>query len=307
MIPETSLDIAYLYGVINEGAEVESEVFWQEKIESGLKTKRGKAIKIRVRVKPEKIYVDEKIESIRITGEVTAASRDEIVGKRLGLDLRRSEECVVIVKEPLKGIHKLGSPESLIVAIVDITGLIVARVNDKIDVIQERYHTTEEILSEKGEVDEDIETLNRIFREDSSIKVLAYNTGTKRIAKKVKGVDIYLEGAYEPNVTGILNVLTKLAQERIIENEVVKGLTYYSMLSDGRYTGKIIYGKEVLEYISYRGLRTVIITKKTVLREGLISMIKNLVDSCLQVEIVDDNSSIGLMVTNFGGLVGITY
>lgn len=287
--------------------KIERDIYWQEKLESGLKTKRAKPLKTRVIVRPDKKFIDQSLTSIRITGEILDSSYQPLIGKRIGVEIRLNERIDLLMIKNLKGINKLYSPTKIVITILDITGYLIAYVTDKIEIVKERYLSTEELLSGKETVEKEIEDIRKLTNVEDGIKVLAYNVGVKNIAKRLNLNATKIEGYFDPNITGVINVLKVLVNNRKIENKVAREIEYYNLLNDTRITNKIIYGEEALESINYGIVKTLLISKKIAIQKEVIERIKELLDKCLNVEIVDERTSIGMLVNKFGGIVGITY
>lgn len=311
--PESRFEIIVLYWIIKSTGKVGTTIKWQEKIESGLKTKRSTEI-VTVIIQYDDIRIDQTLKSIRITGRILDTNKDELVGKRVGIDISINDTAIVPRNDTVEKIlSKTKAKKTILTIILDIDGYVIAEVSDKIEIIHEKYLPTTELLGDNvEEFNMDLRNINEIikrYKEKGSTVILGYNIGSKNLAKKIKEIDIKLERALTANINGVLTVLKEIADQKdIIEtNEMTKAIKTYEKLLSQDLT-KVVYGiDEIIEKYRYGVIHTVIFTDKIIHSEEILNYLFEMFLSCIDVQFVDSYSSLGRYVNRFGGIVGISY
>lgn len=311
--PESRFDIIILYWIIKSVGKVGTTIKWQEKIESGLKTKRTLEV-VTVIIQYDDIRIDHSIKSLRITGRIIESSKNELVGKRIGIDLNINNTTIVPKDDTAEKILRKTMPKkSILVIILDIDGYVIAEVSDRIEIIDEKYIPTADILEkEEMEIKKDVTNINELvkrYRERGSVVVLGYNIGSKNLAKKIKGVDYKVEKTLSANINGVLTILKEIANEKAIReaNELAKAVQIYDELLSKELT-KVVYGiKEIIEKIGYGIIHTIIFTDKVIHDKKILDYILQAYLSCINVHFVDSYSSLGRYVNQYGGVIAISY
>ena len=311
--PESRFEIIILYWIIKSTGTVGTTIKWQEKIESGLKTKRSSEV-VTVVIQYDDMRMNHTLKSLRITGRIVNASKQELVGKRMGVDISINDTAMIPRNDTVERILNKTTPKkSILTIILDIDGYVIAEVSDRIEIIHEKYLPTTEILGDDvEEIQRDLANINEIikrYRERGSTVILGYNIGSKNLAKKIKGVDYRLEKTLTANINGVLTILKEIANQKEIRetNEMTKAIKIYEELLSGDLT-KVVYGvDELIEKSGYGVIHTVIFTDKIVNNEKLLDYLFEAFSSCMEVQFVDSYSSLGRYVNQFGGLVGISY
>ncbi len=311
--PETRFEIIILYWIIKLAGKVGTTIKWQEKIESGLKTKRTSEI-VTVIIEFDDIRLDHTIKSLRITGRVANSSKEELIGRRIGIDISINDTAIIPKNKTIERIiDKVSPKKSILIVILDIDGYIVAEVSDKIEIIYEKYISTAELLEDGREsFQKDLDMIKEVikrYRENGTTIILGYNIGSKNLAKKIKEADYRIEGSLTANMNGILTILKELAKNREIRenNEVTRMIQIYDQILSGDPT-KLIYGvDELFEKIDYGIVHTVIFTDRIIHDNKILDRLFEAFLSCIEVQFVDSHTSLGRYINQFGGLVGISY
>jgi len=311
---ETRLDILYIYTVVSRGSNLRTKIKWQERFESGHKTKRREALITEAILQPTNITIDEDLTSLRVTGRIIEAKYEVLKGRTIGVDIRLGEEIGLngeYLKESV--VKKLQKDEEYVVVVIDITGYIIASVGDKIEVIEEKYYSTTEILDSKEDLKRIVERLLSILENMKGKGVtiiVGYNTGTKNIAAKLaKIANQIVEGPFEPNIGGVINVLKHLLKKQTLHSgKFLKLMEAFEKLTDPRNIHRIFYGREdVIKAIEDRYATEVYVTVKTIINQNLIEEVIKALEQCMKVEVVDDTTSLGLLINKYGGIVAIGY
>ncbi len=260
------------------------------------------------------MVIDENLTSLRVTGRIVESKYEVLKGRTIGVDIRINDE-IGLQSEYINRnvVNKLERYEEYLVIVVDITGYIIALVGDRIEVVEEKYYSTTEILESKEDFNRLVDRLSSILdinRERGVIVILGHNTGTKNLANKLAGAaDYIVEGPFEPNIGGVVNVLKHLLKRNILQTgKYPRLMETYEKLTDPRNLHRILYGKEeVIKAINNRYATEVYITVKTLINQNLIEEVATALEKCVKVEIVDDNTSLGMLINRFGGIVALGY
>lgn len=310
--PESRFDIIVLYWITKSIGKIGSTIKWREKIESGLKTKKISDVAT-ILIQYNDIRIDHKIRSLRVTGRVIDTNKEELIGRKIGLDISINGRAIFPKDKVVeKVISKTSSKEVILVIVLDIDGYIIAEVSDRIEIIDEKYIPASVILDNEEEFRGDLEKINEIIRrhrEKKSIAILGYNVGSKNLAKKIRGIDFKLEKTLNANMNGIITLLKEAAKnkELNINNEFIKSLNIYEELLSGKLT-KVVYGiKDIMTYIDYKMVHTIIFSDIIIRDTKLLDDLYKIFLSCISLQFVDSHSSLGHYVNQLGGIIGITY
>lgn len=308
---EDSLDILILYYMMeNEQGNIILKIGWQDKREERKGYKRLDRIHANVKIKPLKIYMDENLEGLRVTGLVLDSDYKELIGKKLGGDLRIGDIIKVETHEDLKRIEEKREEKLGIgVIIIDLTGYIVAEVSDKISILAEKYYPYEEIT--KDEFYKELQELNMLInrmKEKGLVIVAGVNIGSKSILRKLQNIDHIIYGDFSPDVSGISSLL-KHEKLRTLSNKYIRTLTLYDEIINRERFKKIIYGiNEVYKNIEYGLIYRVLVTKSTILKNpSLINKLYEIFLSCIEVDIINDDTSLGMYLNYLGGIAAFKY
>jgi len=312
VIIENKLDIILLIELLKKGFRVRKEIFWREKIESGLKTKRGKPIESKVTLDPINIVLDTNLETLRITGRVIEATYSDIIGRLMGVDIKLHDIIEIQDSSYLDTIISKRREEVRILTIIfDIDGYTIAEIGDTIRILEEKFISTKAILNEdeddfKKEMNNIIDILST-YKKKGYFIIMGYNTGTKRISKIFKKhVDISLEGINSTGINGVLEIIRKLKnRNEIVKNTLAKTQLIYEEILSLKGDG-IIYGiDDVLQAIKMKIINSLIIDEKLLFEEGNIEMVFRAFMQCIDITIVNPNTSLGRYIQKYGGIIGI--
>lgn len=310
--PESRFDIIVLYWIIKSVSKIGSTIKWREKIESGLKTKKISET-VTIIIQYDDIRIDHKIGLLRVTGRVIRADKNELIGRKIGMDIPINGKAILPKNKMIeKVISKTSSKKTILIIVLDIDGYIIAEVSDRIEIIDEKYIPTSVILDNEEEFRDDLKKINEVirrYREKNSIILLGYNVGTKNLAKKVKGIDFKLEKTLNANINGVITLLKEVAKEKELDisNEFIRSIHIYEELLF-RNLAKVVYGtQEIMEYVNYKMIHTIIFSDMIIRDTKLLDNLFQIFLSCISLQFVDSHSSLGRYVNQLGGIIGITY
>jgi len=308
---EGSLDLLFIFHILEKGlANIVLKVGWQDKREEKGKYRRLDRIYINAKLKPLKLYLDERLHSIRITGIVLESEYRDLIGKRLGGDIRIGDKIKLETDEELERIAEKRKEETSIgIIILDLIGYLVAEINSKITILEEKYYPYKEFS--ESDFKKEVDTLNSLIskmKDKGLIIIAGVNIGNRSIAKKLKNVDILVYGDYNPDISGILGLL-KTKEVEGIKNSFYKMIKLYEEIINRDRFDKVVYGiSDVFQYIEYGLVNQLIVTRSTILKyPEIIEKLYSLFLSCIEVEIVDDDTSIGMYLNSLGGIAGFKY
>ena len=301
------LDIVLLYHIlISKIGVITIKIGWQEKrIGRNVKT-RMQRIYVNTKLEPLKIYFFRDLTGIRVTGQVVECEYRELIGKKIGGDIKIGDLIKLETKEDLIRLSKEDINEGIGVIILDITGYLIAEVTDKIEILAEKYMPYQEFYDKDFQKDIRIlnESINRL-KEKGYIIVAGVNIGAESVYKHLKNVDIHINGDFNPDISGVLTLL-KNEKIRNIRNKYIKLLELYHELIYRDRFNKIVYGVEnVFEYAEQKLLNKILVIEDLILEKpNLIGEIYDTYKKCISIEIIEKDSSIGLYLNKLGGIVG---
>jgi stalled ribosome rescue protein Dom34 len=318
--PEDESDILlilYLLDKFLDKVNFITEVDWQFKSVTSTSTKRLSRVRVKIKLKPEKYFLSEKVDALRVTGRIIEASIESgVLGKRLGIDIKMNNPVGMEIDKSALEIIAYAKPtdsmDFLAISVNNSFGTI-ALISDTLNILEDAYFGGGKFyLSsvDKPKAVTDFIKKGISIAEERKIPCIigipgslySYIKKRLRLKKDIMIIDVDAGG-----LEGLIQILGKERIKRQFkDNKMVKYRVMLDRLHRGIYNERVVYGDE---YIDSQIIKINILMMST---RYVVKNIEKAVNYNFQmirrgktVSIVPLTNPLGYTVEKYGGIIGL--
>lgn len=318
--PEDESDILLLLYLLKEhylSIRFVTEVDWQFKSVTSTYSKRLSRIKVRIILRPERFYLADEVDGIRITGIVEEASVESgVLGKRLGIDVKVDEYIgLELNKEALDVIWMAKPIEKLdfLAISVNTSFGVVALIGDKIRILEDAYFGGGKLYP--GVIDKSALLINFIKNgiEEARERDLPCLIGIpgavmSYIRKKLKlEHDATIIDVDSGGLEGLIQMLGRdEVKNRFKNNKIVRYRELLDMLHKGIYNERVVYGDEYIDNLINK-ISIIMMSTKYVINniDRAVKLNYMAVQRGMSCAVVPLSNPLGFTLERYGGVIGL--